>query len=507
MPNRVVYSFIASDKFSAAARRIASRTEAVRRKFRKLGPTVKLASVQVKGALASMGRAVKGFMATALLPMVAAFASIAAVMKFFSLGTGFEDAIADLQSITGSAGKDLKFLSDESLRLGKQSKISAAEVATAFKLVASAKSELLKDPRALSTITEQVLLLKNAAGIELADASTIALESMNQFGAGADQANRFVNVLAAGAKVGASEVTDTGLALKNAGSVAKIAGVSFEETNAAIQVLAKAGQKGAEAGTGLRGAMLKLNKAIPFEQVGGFSNALEILRKKNLSVAQLQEIFGEEMVKSGAVLVNNVPLIRQWTKELTGTNVAQEQANVRLGTLSAKARGLGVTISNLLIKTFNRLAPQFDGMIQKMEKFFDSITPEQVSEFAKRLSTVVKGIGLVGGIAFNVFRLVSPLLTLVFKPLELLVNLLDRLVSIPGALKLLGGFGLDAVKDLVGGAGGALDVSGTTVAESTLGIDMEVTMNSPKGLVQGIKTSTSGRDAGLNVATNMREQL
>lgn len=517
MPNRVLYSFIASDKFTSAARRISRSTDKIRSKFKKLGPTAKIASAQVKGAVASMGRAIKGFMATSLGPMIAAFAGLAGVMKFFTLGTGFQDSIADLQSITGSAGKDLQFLSDESLRLGKIAKTSSAEVATGFKIVASAKSELLKDPKALSTITEQVLLLKNAAGIELVEAANIALESMNQFGAGADQAARFVNVLAAGSKVGASEVTDTGTAMIKTGSTAKLLGLSFEETNAALQVLAKAGQKGAEAGTGLRGSMLKLNKAIPFDQVGGFANALEILASKNLNVAQLQEIFGEEMIKIGGILVQNVPLLRQWTGELTGTNIAQEQAAVRLGTLSAKARGLGVTIGNFLIKAFNILLPQFDGTIKKMEQFFDTIRPEQVEVFADRLGTVFKGIALVGKLAFQVFTLVSPLLSLVFKPLELLVNLLDRLMSIPGALKLLAKFSGEAIKDLTGGGerggeaindltgGGKLDVVGSTSIEQSSKTDVNVNFNVPKGVIQSVKSKTSGKVSGLNVGVNMVE--
>lgn len=523
MPNKVIYTFAASDKFSAAAGRIARQTAKIRQKFRKLGPAAKLAGAQVKVALAGMGRAIKGFMATALLPLVTAFAGLAGIIKFFTLGTGFQDALADLSAITFATGKDLEFLSKESLRLGKISKTSAAEVATAFKLVASAKSELLKDPKALSTVTEQVILLKNATGIGLSEAARIAVQSMNQFGVAADQANRFVNVLAAGAKVGASEVSNIGQALKNAGKVANILGLSFEETNAALQVLAQNSQEGAEAGTGLRGSMLKLNKVIPFEKVGGFTNALEKLRKMSPSVALLQKIFGEEMFKTGAILVDNTSLLRQWTKELTGTTVAQQQAEIRLGTLTAKARGLGVTIATFMIKAFNRLSPMFDEQIVKIGKFFDAITPEQVVVFANQLGSVFKIFKSLGKVVFSVLRLVSPLfepiaaiLNVTASMVEIVIGLLGKLFKLLLAVpqKLLGGLGLDVIQslggrisNLFGGEGGELDVTGSGTVEQKSKTDVNVNLNAPRGIIDSVKTKTSGSVSGLNVGVNMQEAV
>ena len=49
------------------------------------------------------------------------------------------------------------------------------------------------------------------------------------------------------------------VALEQCGMAAKAAGVSFEETNAAIQVLDKAGKKGAEGGVALRNVMAILS--------------------------------------------------------------------------------------------------------------------------------------------------------------------------------------------------------------------------------------------------------
>jgi len=327
-----------------------------------------------------------------MAPLLAAFAGFAGVMKFFSLGTGFEDALADLSAITGSTGKDLEFLKEESLRLGKASKSSSEEVATAFKLVASAKSELLDFPDKLSSVTEEVLLLKNATGLDLDQAAISVTESLNLMGAGAEEANRFVNVLAAGSKIGASEVFETSEAIRKSGVAAKLAGVNFEELNSLIQVLAKNGQKGAIAGTGLNTSLLKMEKTGLREimpSVVGVTTAFQNLKDMNLNAAEQMDLFGLEGIKVGGVLINNAELSAKWVKELTGTTIANDQANVRLATMSSRMRGLGVTIANAVIRTFERLTPVFETVIADMERFFNSISADDVKNFADALKPVL----------------------------------------------------------------------------------------------------------------------
>lgn len=497
MPNnRVVYVFAARDRFSAVARRVASRVRRVENVGAKIGPVFSKAGRLGSLAFKSMAAAAGSLMA-ALLPLTAAAAAVAATFKFFTFGADFEDAMADLAAITGAGGKDLRFLGEESLRLSKVAKTSAAEVASAFKLVASGKSELLKDPRALSSVTEQALLLKNAAGIDLADAASTVVESLNQFGAGAEHANRFVNVLAAGAKIGAAEIFDISESLRNAGSVASITGADFETTNAAIQVLAKAGQKGAEAGTGLRGVMLKLNKAIPFEKVGGFSNALEILAEKNLSVAQLQAIFGEESIKAGAVLVKNVPLLRQWTRELTGTNEAQRQAEIRLATLRSRLRGVAATIGEVLLRTFERLGPTLSEQMARFERWADSIKPADVERFAGAVVRVAEAfVSIANSIAaiarFNVGarRVVSALTWA--SPVDLGRSLGER------ALRFFG-----VGESAPAGGPRAAPISSETRSRH----DVNVNLAGPKGAIESVKTKTTGRSAGFNLGVNMAEEF
>lgn len=367
----VQYIIKARDKFSASAnkfsrsiKKIGKQLDATRKKFKKFTDATKKAGQKMT--------------------------AVAAVVSFAILRFGgrFQDSMADLSAITGATGKDLDKLQSNIFRLAKASATSSAEVAEAFKLVASAKPELLKNLDALTATTEQVLLLKNAAGIELASAANIAAQGLNIFGAGADQASRFVNVLAAGAKLGGSEIAETGAAMLLAGPAARAAGLNFEQLNAAIQVTALGGIKAERAGTALNAIFGRLQREgkkltgveLDFQKLGlegTFRVVKRALDAQTSSTARARfasKIFGEEHSKVGFAILNNIKLLGQLEKNVTGTNIAQEQAAIRLATFNAKARKTGAIIKEVLIKVFLKLAPVLIKIIEGIGDFVTWLT-------------------------------------------------------------------------------------------------------------------------------------
>ncbi|MBJ4948298.1 phage tail tape measure protein, partial [Salmonella enterica subsp. enterica serovar Agona] len=170
----------------------------------------------------------------------------------------YAQSLSDLQAITGASTAQMKLYDQAAQEMGRMTEYSASQAAEAIKLMASAKPELLSTSEGLSAATKSALTLAQAAGTTLPDATRTLALSLNQFGAGAEQADRYINVLAAGAKYGSSEIVDTAAAIKNGGVAAAQAGVGFEQLNAAIQVLAAREIKGGEAGTALRNVILNL---------------------------------------------------------------------------------------------------------------------------------------------------------------------------------------------------------------------------------------------------------
>ncbi|WP_213672762.1 phage tail tape measure protein, partial [Serratia marcescens] len=277
----------------------------------------------------------------------------------FSLGSiitttrQYGQALSDLSAITGATGAQLKQLDDAAQQMGRTTEYSASQAAEALKLMASAKPELLNTADGLTTATHSALILAQAAGTTLPDATKTLALSLNQFGASANQADRYINVLAAGAKYGSSEIADTAAAIKNGGVAAAQAGIGFEQLNAAIQVLAEREIKGGEAGTGLRNVILNLEKGTDKTlkpSVVGLSTALENLSKKNLSTAQAVKLFGLENINAASILVSNRSKLDDLTKSLTGTQTAHEQAATRVNNLNGDLMGLTSAFEGLIIK-------------------------------------------------------------------------------------------------------------------------------------------------------------
>lgn len=265
----------------------------------------------------------------------------------------YGQALSDLSAITGATGTQLKTLDEAAQEMGRSTEYSATQAVEALKLMASAKPELLQTADGLTAATKSALTLAQAAGSTLPDATRTLALSLNQFGAGAQEADRYINVLAAGAKFGASEIVDTAAAIKNGGVAAAHAGVGFETLNAAIQVLAEREIKGGEAGTALRNVILALEKGTDKTlkpSVVGLSGALENLSKKNLSTAQAVKLFGVENINAASVLVDNRSKLDALTQSLTGTQTAHEQAAIRVNNLNGDLLGLTSAFEGLIIK-------------------------------------------------------------------------------------------------------------------------------------------------------------
>lgn len=375
MANKVSFIIQLKNQFGATARKIKQDFKGIDTSAKQAGKSVEKMGRQTKKSMRDSGKAVSGFSLKAkglnrqLLSMGQGLLTLQTVMSTIKVGAEFEDAIAELSAITGAEGPKLRKLSGDVRSLAKEFGISQSIVAKAFTQTASAKSELLDTPGAVAAVTAEALKLSKAAGVDVPAAIRASVGSLNQFNKGADQAGRFVNVLAAGAKIGASTVGETAEAMKNAGSVAAQFNLSFEQTNALLQVLAKNEIKGAEAGTALRGTLSKLEKFANGKFAPsrmGIIKSLESIEKLGLSNTQIIKEFGEENLRTILILRKNVPLAKEWTKALTGTNVAGEQATKRLSTLSAKYDKLKTSISEVAISILEGLSPALGFVIDKV---------------------------------------------------------------------------------------------------------------------------------------------
>lgn len=314
----------------------------------------------------SAGRSSMAF-AKSLGGVAASIGAVAAASQLLissiQISRDFEQAVSNLGAITGATGEDLEFLAEASKQFGATTTLSASQAADAFRIVASAKPDLLGNADALARVTREAITLSEATGVDLASAANTLGNSLNQFSAGAESSGRFINVLAEGSRLGAASVAEVSESLKFSGVAADTAGLSFEETNAIIQKFSTVGIRGSEAGTALRAVLLALEKSTNKElrpSVVGLDKAMENLAKQELDTAGFAKMFGTEHSVAAQVLVKNRAEVSQLASDLTGTSAAYEQAAQRTDNFAGDTKALGsafeglqIEIGDMLVETLN----------------------------------------------------------------------------------------------------------------------------------------------------------
>lgn len=202
---------------------------------------------KMSGSLSGIGNALTLGVTTPILGI-----GVAAVKS----GNDFEAQMSRVSAIAEAYGKDLEKLRQQAIDLGADTSFSATEAAEAMENLASAgfKTDEIMDAM------PGMLDLAASSGEGLASSADIAASTLRGFQLEAAQAGHVADVLAKNAADTNAAIMDTGYAMKYIAPVAQSAGWSLEEVTAAIGVLADAGIKGEQAGTTLRGALVRLMK-------------------------------------------------------------------------------------------------------------------------------------------------------------------------------------------------------------------------------------------------------
>lgn len=319
-------------------------------------------------------------------------------------GVAFGQSMADLSSITGIAGDDLEALTRSARSFGKESGLGASTAARAYTILASQIQVADIGMEGLNKLEEQSILLAEAAGMSIDDAAASLAGTVNQFGLSADEAGRVVNVLAAGSKYGAAEISDLSESFKVVGSTASAVGLNVEQTTGALEALSKSAIVGSEAGTSLRNVLLALTTKMGVDlNVTSLQDALKALEPELDNTTYLAQMFGRENVGAALSLIQNADAVAKLTEQVTGTNTAQEQAAIRTDTTAHKIEVANARIADMKIALTNLMpsvsvyasilsdnAVNIAAIIQVMSTLKDGI-PTLISGISK-VTTVVKSL-------------------------------------------------------------------------------------------------------------------
>lgn len=280
-----------------------------------------------------------------------------------------EASAANLKALTGLddvsiqwLARQAEILSTSMHKSGLRVTQSSKEILEAYMLVGSAKPDLLGNKEALNAVTIEAMRLSKAAKMDLKEAVDAVTLSMNQYGASSEKAADYANVMAAGSKYGSAAVQSITAAVTKAGVSASTANVPIEQLVGSIETLAEKGIVNEVAGTGLKMFFLRLQTGADETnpKIVGLQTALKNLQK--LSTEEIVKRFGAETYTVAQTLIDGADKVEYYTKAVTGTNVAMEQAAInsetneaRLAQLKNKIRETGIELMEKLNPSLNML--------------------------------------------------------------------------------------------------------------------------------------------------------
>jgi len=303
----------------------------------------------------------------------------------------FEERMGNLSALTGLTGKNLEWLGENakqsSVKItesGVRIKQSASDIVDAYTKMGSQRPELLKNKEALAAVTEDAIILSEAAKSELAPAVAALATTLNQFNVGASESTRIINILAAGSKEGAAEIPYLTEALEKSGTTANMMGLSIEQTVGMIEAIAPKFAEARVAGTGLDRVLMVMRKTNMGYKDGVFdmNRALDELRIRYKKGEQAVDLFGMEHAKMAEVMLQAQGDYNKYTKAVTGSNVAIEQASINTNNNNAKLAQAKNRVDLLTMALGEKLAPAMTFSTNSFSYFLKAImaAPEWISK-------------------------------------------------------------------------------------------------------------------------------
>lgn len=287
----------------------------------------------------------------------------------------FEQQIATVSAIAGATGNELNQLREDALRLGAATKFTATEVAqlqTEFGRLGFSTEEIL-------AATEATLELATATGEDLARSADVAGSTVRAFGLSADETLRVVDVMALSFNKSALSLDNFAESMKFVAPIAASANISVEETTALLGVLADAGIRGSQAGTGLRRIITDLAK-----DGRPLADRLKELADKGLT-------FGGAMDEVGRFAQSALLVL---TKNVSKVNEATESYNNAAGAAKATADIMRDTLTG----DVEKLTSAWDGFILSLDKGDGSLR-----EAVQAITQLVNAITRISNSEFGEF--------------------------------------------------------------------------------------------------------
>lgn len=321
----------------------------------------------------------------------------------------FEQSLNVFQAVSSATGDEMGKVSKLAKQLGKDITLPG----TSAKDAADAMTELAKgglNVRQSMDAAKGVLRLSAAAGIDNAQAATIAANALNTFHLKASEATRVSDLLAAASNASSAEITDVAEAFQMAGAVFASNRVPIQDLTTEIALMANAGIKGSDAGTSLKTMMMRL--AAPTEDAKGALDALGIsvydatgkMRSQRDIIKQFEKatkgmsdeqrnaryqiIFGADAIRAATVIYGGgVDAFDKMSTAVTKEGAAAQLAAAKNKGLTGQIDAIKSTLETWAITIGENVAPLVVTAFIHIQKAIDYLAPK-VSRVAAEIGDI-----------------------------------------------------------------------------------------------------------------------
>lgn len=217
---------------------------------------------QIGGDVARSGRKAGGLFGGAfgkvtsrLGPLIGVGAVAAFAKKAVDLEATFSQTMNQMAAVANVPQGQIKTLSKLAIQMGKDTVFSASDAADAMlELAKNGISPAVIQAGALKS----ALTLAAAGGVSMEEAATTMGNALNAFGLKGKDAASVAAALAGAANASSASIPSLSQGLAQAATGAHQAGLSIQETTAALAAFANAGIQGSDAGTSLKTFLQRL---------------------------------------------------------------------------------------------------------------------------------------------------------------------------------------------------------------------------------------------------------
>ena len=346
---------------------------------------------------------------------IAAFAAIGmAVKSAVKIFAGFEQSLANVESVAGATAAEMKELEQAALDAGETTRFTASEAADAMYYLASAGFDAQQSIGAL----DGVLSLATATQSDLATTSASVAASISQFGFEAEDASSVANIFAAAIANSQATMEKMTGAMRNVGPVAGALDHSLEATTGALQALFDAGFIASQAGVGLRNILASLAAetdptvqklallGVSFDDINTSTHSLAevigTLNEANLDAGDILAAFGK---KAGPQILTLLKTgedgINEYTAAVTGTNAAVDAAAIQVDTLQGSFDLLKSVVQSASIQMLQEFAPALRGAVDILRFLVGAFNklPQPIKVFA---AAALVAIPVIGGLTLAI---------------------------------------------------------------------------------------------------------